>query len=805
MIRNYIKTAWRNLVKNRVFSFINVFGLSVGLACCMLIAAYLYSELTYDTYAAKYKQLYRVGVKTLANGGMTDFVSVDVAVGEGIKHSYPEVSAYTRLLQQGPTFVSYKEKQFKEQKIAIADSNFLRVFSIPLIRGDDKTALTEPNSVVINKDMAKKYFGDEQPIGKMLKFGNGLAKVTGVIDKVPANSHFHYDAFVSMSTIGHNQQQTWSNIGFYTYLQLDKNADPKKLEAQFPKLVAEHVVPEVQRDMGVSLAEAQKAVGTFVFYLVPVTDIHLHTSTKYDLEPNSDISYVYIFGALAFFILLLACINFTNLSTASSARRSKEVGIRKVMGSLKEWLITQFLVESVMLTVCSMLLALALTFLLLPYFNNLAGKHITFGFFLNYKAILIGLGLTLLVGILAGLYPAFFLSSFRIINVLKGSTGTEPAKKNFLQSSLVVFQFTVSTALIICTFIVYQQLHFMQSKKLGYDKDQLLVLSDTYTLGNNEFAFKDQLTHDSRVVNATVTTDIPGNGNMNGTQIYAKERQGDETKNEIHCNIYRVDANYLPTLGIKLIDGRAVSPDFPGDSASVVINQAAQRDLGWGNVNPIGKTIVRSGRREFTVVGLVADFNYSSVKDKVAPLMMLANHRHGNIVLKIKTADVSGLLSSIKNQWNDYKATSPFSYYFVDEQFASLYSSEQRTGKIFTSFAVVAVIIAGLGLFGLAAFMIKQRVKEIGIRKVLGASSASITAMLSADFLKLVLIAIIIAFPLTWFAMYKWLQDFAYRIDIQWWVFLLAGVVALLIAFVTISFQSIKAALANPVKSLRSE
>jgi len=315
-------------------------------------------------------------------------------------------------------------------------------------------------------------------------------------------------------------------------------------------------------------------------------------------------------------------------------------------------------------------------------FNDLSGKHIGIGFFLNYKALGIGIGLTLLVGVLAGLYPAFFLSSFRIINVLKGSLGTEPAKKNLLQSSLVVFQFTVSTALIIATFIVYQQLHFMQNKKLGYDKDQLLVLNDTYTLGNNEYAFKDQLMRDNRVASATVTTNIPGNGNMEGTEIYAKDRQSDETKSEIHSNIYRVDGNYLPTLGIKLIAGRNISPEFPGDTSSVIINQAAQRELGWGNTDPLGKTIVRSGRREFTVVGLVADFNYASVKDKVAPLMILANHRHGAIMLKIKTADVSGLLSDVKKHWDDYKASGPFRYYFVDEQFASLYSAEQRTSKI---------------------------------------------------------------------------------------------------------------------------
>ena len=805
MIRNYIKTAWRNLIKNKVFSFINVFGLAAGLACCMFIASYLYSELTYDTYSVNSKQLYRVGIYTLGNGGTTNFPMVDVAVGPGMKSTYPEVLSCTRLTGGKPAFVTYKDKQFKEQNNAVVDSNFLQLFSIPLTQGDSKTALKAPRSIVINDRLAKKYFGDEAPVGKILKVGNDLMKVTGVIDKVPDNSHFHFDAFISMSTYP-NQQQTWSNVGYYTYLLLTKGADPKKLEAQFPQLVAKYVVPETQHDMGVSLAEAQKAVNTFKFYLQPITDIHLHSSTKYDMEPNGDISYIYIFGALAIFILLLACINFTNLSTASSAKRSKEVGIRKVLGSLKEWLVTQFLVESVLLTLIATFLALGIVYLLLPYFNDLSGKHITIGFFLNYKALTIEVGLALLVGVLAGLYPAFFLSSFKIINVLKGSSGSsEPARKNLLQSSLVVFQFTVSTALIIATFIVYQQLHFMQNKKLGYDKDQLLVVNDTWPLGNNEYAFKQQLMRDSRVVNASVSTNIPGNGNMGGTEIYPREHAGDENGKEIHCNIYQVDGNYLSTMGISLDKGRNISPDFPGDSSAVVINQAAVSELGWGNTDPIGKTIVRSGRRAYTVVGVVKDFNYPSAKEKVAPLMLLPVHRHGAIILKIKTTDVSGLLADIKKQWDDYHASGPFSYYFVDEQFASLYGAEQRTGSIFTSFAVIAVIIAGLGLFGLAAFMIKQRVREIGIRKVLGASSGKITTMLSFEFLKLVLIAIVISFPITWFAMYKWLQDFAYRIDIQWWVFALAGIIALAIAFITISFQSIKAALANPVKSLRSE
>ncbi len=803
MIRNYIKTAWRNLVKNKVFSFINVFGLAVGLACCMFIAAYLYSELTYDTYSVNSKQLYRVGVYALGNGSVANFPMVDVAVGQGMKNAYPQILASTRLTNK-PVFVSYKDRKFKEQKVAVTDANFLQLFSIPLIQGATKTALTEPHSIVITAELAKKYFGSESSIGKTLKVNNDLMKVTGVIDKIPDNSHFHFDAFISMSTYP-DQPQTWSNVGYYTYLLLGKDADPKKLEAQFPQLVAKYVVPEVQHDMGVSLAEAQKSVNSFKFYLQPITDIHLHSSTKYDIEPNGDVSYVYIFGALAVFILLLACINFTNLSTASSAKRSKEVGIRKVLGSLKQWLITQFLVESVMLTLFSMIFALGIVFLLLPYFNDLSGKHVSISFFINYNALLIGMGLTLFVGLLAGLYPAFFLSSFKILNVLKGSLGTEPAKKNFLQSSLVVFQFTISTALIIATFIVYQQLHFMQNKKLGYNKDQLLVLSDTYSLGNNEYAFKQQLLRDSRTVNATISTNIPGNGNVGGTQVYPQERTGDENKNEIHMNIYQVDGNYLPTLGISLAEGRNISPDFPADSASAIINQAAVHELGWDHTEPIGKTIVRSGRRAFTVVGVVKDFNYTSAKEKVAPLMLLPVHRHGAIIMRIKPADASGLLRDIRKQWDDYKVDGPFSYYFVDEQFASLYASEQRTGQIFTSFAVIAVIIASLGLFGLAAFMIKLRVKEIGIRKVLGASSAKITGMLSIEFLKLVLTAIFISFPVTWFAMHHWLQDFAYRIDIQWWVFAIAGGIALAIAFITISFQSIKAAIANPVKSLRSE
>jgi len=804
MIRNYIKSAWRSLKSNRVFSFINVFGLSVGLTCCMFIGAYLYSELTYDTYPVNAKQIYRIGVRTVSNGGNTDFPSTDVAVGQGVKNAFPEVLDYTRLSNQRPLFIKYQGRQFKEEKLMQADPNFFDMFSIPLLEGNSKTALVEPNSVVITREIEKKYFGDAPGLNKLLSDGHRLYKVTGVIDKVPDNSHFHGDMFMSMVTeVPPTAPQTWSNVGVFTYLLLNKGADPKKLEARFPQLVAEHVVPEIQHDMGVSLAEAQKSVNTFLFYLMPLTDIHLHSATKYEMEPNGDIHYIYIFGALALFILILACIN---LATASSARRSKEIGIRKVLGSEKDRLVWQFLTESVMLTLLALVLALATVYLLLPYFNNLAAKHIAMSFFLDYRVIAMEVGLALLVGIIAGIYPAFFLSSFKILSVLKGNGTLQSSSRSSLRSSLIVLQFAISTSLIIATFIVYQQLHYMQNTKLGYNKEQVLVLHDTYALNNNIEPFKQELLNKSNVVNATISSNVPGSGNFNGTEVYAKDIADKGSRSEIQIAIFNIDNTYISTLGMQLLKGRNFYPgNQDADTSAVIINETAVQSLGWGNEDPIGKEIVRSGNKHYTVVGLVKDFHFTSAKQKIGPLMMLPRHNNGSIMVKLKAANAQSLIAEIKKQWETYNTGIPFSYSFLDEQFAKMYSAEEHFGEIFTTFSVIAVIIACLGLFGLAAFMIRQRVKEIGIRKVLGASAEGITFMLTKEFLKLVLIAAVIAFPVTWFAMGKWLQSFAYRMNIQWWIFLAAAAIAMFIAFVTISFQSIKAAIANPVKSLRSE
>ncbi len=802
MFKNYFKTAFRNFKKNKVFSFINIVGLAIGLTCFMLIAVFVYHELSYDTYTTDAKDIYRVNLNVTGNGSIDVYPDVDFAVGEGMKNAFPEVKDFTRI-STATDFVKYNDKQFKEDKLAFADYNFLQMFAIPLINGNDKDALVQPNSVVISKAFAKKYFGDEEAIGKSLIIGlhNAVYKVTGVFDKVPDNTHFHFDAFISLSTFT-IKNPTWSNIGEFTYLKLNKNTDPKKLEAKFPQLVAKYVVPETMHDMGVSLAEAQKTINTFIFTLQPLTDIHLYSHTKYELEPNGDIQYVYIFSALAIFILLLACVNFTNLSIARSVKRAREVGVRKVMGSGKPQLIKQFLSESVLMTFCAMLLAIVFVFLLLPYFNQLSGKQFGIYYLLNYKFIIVMFALIFFVGISAGIYPSFFLSSFNPVQVLKGSISTGK-NKNSLRSGLIVFQFFVSTALITSTIIVYQQLNYMQNKKLGYDKEQVLFLPDGRLMGEKQDAFKQQLLQDNRVVAASITRSIPGDEFMDGTQVHPENENGNGT--EIHMNIYHVDYDYVKTLGIHVKQGRYFSRDFGADSSGIIINEAAVNELGWTKINPIGRTVVRSGQKRFTVVGVVSDFNYASAKQKIAPLMMLLGNNSGGMVIKIKTVDVKGFLDDLKTTWKSFNPQGPLSYNFLDDKFAFLYVSELRTQQIFSAFAIIAIIIATLGLFGLSAFVIEQRTKEIGIRKVLGASVQNILLLVSKEFLALVVIAFIISIPITYWAMHKWLEDYAYRVNIGVGVFALAGILAVFIALVTVGYQAIKTAIVNPVKSLRTE
>ncbi len=809
MIKNYFRTAWRNLIKRKTFSFINIFGLAISIACCMLISGYLYTQLSYDNYPKQQEQIYRVELHNSDNGATDVYPNVDVAVGQGIKNAFPEVHATTRLAPMPIIFAQYNDKQFKEDKIASVDSNFLELFSIPFIEGDPQTALIQPNSLVVTKAFAQKYFGDENPLGKSLKFtGNidGLVKISGVIDKIPDNSHFHFDAFLSTTSNPYAAGTTWSNVGWFTYLLLNKNTDVAKLESKLPQLVAEHVVPEVQRDMGISLDQAQKSVNTFVFKLQPLSRIHLYSHTKYELEPGGDIQYVYIFGALAFFILLLACVNFTNLATASSTGRSKEVGIRKVLGSSKKKLVFQFLAESVVIAFCALGVSLLLIYVLLPLFNKVSGESIHFKFFLNAVSILSMFAFTFLTGVLAGIYPAFFLSSFQTIRVLKGGSGAQLKGKGFLRNGLVVFQFSVSMVLIIATIVVYKQLHFMQNKKLGYDKEQVAVINDTYLLGRNQSAFKEQLLRDSRIADVSIARGVPADlKNMGGTQIYGLEKKDNENHSEIHTNIFYVDYDYVPAMGMKIAAGRNLSMDFPSDSSAVLINESAAKALGWNSSNAVGKRIVRSGQKIFNVVGVIKDFQYASAKQEIAPLTMMLGNNGSTMIVKMKSTDIKSLISDIKKVWSSFSPAGPFDYSFLDESFNNLYKAEERTGQIFTVFAVIAILIASLGLFGLVAYTAERRTKEIGVRKVLGSSVKGIIFLLTKDFVKLIFISTLVAVPVGWWSMNKWLEDFAYRVNISWWIFLLAGLAALLIALITVSFQAVKAAIANPVKSLRSE
>ena len=807
MLRNYITTALRYLRKNKTFSLLNILGLALGLACCMLIALFVFDELSYDNYPAHAADIYRVEIHLQANNGMTTYPDVDIAVGEGIKNAFPSVKDYVQLLPSRPGYWGSGDRQFKESGIGFADANFFSFFSLPLAEGNAASALTEPNSIVISRSLAKKYFGQAEAVGRQIMNGGFPFKVTGVMEEMPDNSHFHFDGVISMATL-HRTGHTWSNARYYTYLQLDKGADPRKIEAGMPTLVEKYVVPEVQHDENVSLAEAQKSIKTFLFVLQPLRDIHFHGVSSGELEHNGDIQYVYIFSALAVFILVLACVNFINLSTAIASRRGKEVGIRKVMGSLKIQLVLQFLIEAILLSLFALLVAVGLVILLLPYFNQLAGKHFTPDGLLHFRTIGVLLTLGLVTGVFAGGYPALSSASFNAIGALKGNLSPSGSRGISLRSGLVIFQFFVSTSLIIGTMITYIQLQYMQVQKLGYDKDHLVFVEDINLLGDLDMraALKQQLTEDSRVVNASIGSQIPGNERMGGALLYPKEKQATGNDAVIPAGTYVIDYDYIPTLGMTIVGGRNFSRDFPTDTSGVILNESAVRELGWSRVDPIGRTVVGSNNDEYKVVGVVADFNYVSLKHKIEPLMMmLARRPGGGLIVKVKTRDMAGFLRDLEREWKTLKPGAPFVYYFPDEAFAKLYAGERRTAQLFQLFSLLSILIACLGLFGLAAFTTEQRAKEIGIRKVLGASVQQVLLLVAKEFLVVVTIAFVLAVPAAWWAMHVWLQDFAYRAPVGAWVFLLAGFMMILIALVTVSSRVLVAAFANPIKALRSE
>ena len=808
MLKNYFKTAIRNLFKSKGFSAINIIGLACGLASCLLILLYVADELNYDHYNKKINQIYRVDADLQFGGHHFDLASAPDPLGAALKSEFPQVLQYVRLRNHGGFLVKKGNQNIQEDRVIFADSTLFDVFTLPMLAGDPHTALVNPNSVVITESMAKKYFPQSAPtkiVGKTLTVDDtSVYKITGVIKDVPEESHFHYDFFVSMyGQLSRYEINQWTSNNFNTYIVLAKNADPKKLASQLDDFVMKYVEPFF-KSLNITKEQFKKQGNYLHYNLMPLNRIHLYSHKESELEANGNIQYVYIFSVIALFILLIACVNFMNLSTARSSGRAREVGVRKVLGSLRKNLITQFLTESMLISFISMILALLIATLLLHYFNELSGKELTMFSFFSSWMLPSSLLLVIIVGLLAGLYPAFYLSSFKPVEVLKGKIASG-SKTGWLRSGLVIFQFAISIFLIIGTLVIYSQLNYIHNKDIGYNRDHVLIIKNTDVLGDQTKIFKDEVLKLSGVQNATMTGFLPTAGWRSDSPLFPTPVT--DTKDAISTQVWRIDENYIPTLGIAMEQGRNFSKEFPTDSSGIIINEAFAKLLGFNDV--LNKPLYYLNHfpskepSKYHIIGVVKNFNFNSLHDMVSPLVFLLSPQNGSISFRINAPHINNLITSIQDIYKRIAPGQPFTYSFMDEDFNKTYKSEQRMGGLSITFSILAILIACLGLFGLITYAAEQRTKEIGIRKVLGATVANITTMLSKDFLKLVLISTLIAFPLSWLAMNKWLQSFEYRIHISWWIYLVAGVTAILIALITVCVRAIKAATTNPVDSLR--
>lgn len=806
MLRNYFKVAFRNLWKNKGYSAINIFGLAIGLATCLLILIFVMDELSYDRFHKKADRIYRVDAEINFGGSHQHYAVASDPMGPTLKADFPQVEQAVRFRQYGGFRVKKGEENVQEHRVVHVDSTIFDVFSLPLLEGNPKTALSDPSSVVITEEMAQKYFGSAEVLGKILRIDDERDyRVSGVLKSIPKQSHIRFDFFRPLQS-EESRAGNWLSHNFNTYIVLREGADPKRLEAQFGAISKKYVGPQVQAFLNASLDELEKGGSYLRYSLMPLTKIHLQSNKAGEIGPTGNIQYVYIFSAIAAFILLIACVNFMNLSTARSANRAKEVGVRKVLGSHKKALVAQFLTESILISAVSLLLALGLAQLLLPFFNQLSGKEIEVGLFTKPWLLPSLVVLMLIVGLLAGSYPSFYLSSFQPVTVLKGKL-SGGFKRSWLRSSLVVFQFSISIILIVGTVVIYSQLKFIRNKNLGFSRDQVLVVQNGYALGNKAASFKNEIKTLQGVEAVTMTGYLPTGVYRNDNPLFADASL--DQKSAVSLQNWYVDEDYVPTLKMQVVKGRNFNRQMATDSSGVLINEAAARLLPFAE--PVGQTVYfvedmkTKQSRPFRILGVIKDFNFNSLREVVSPMALFYGQEQGSFAIRLQTADAGNILSLIQNKWKAMAPGQPFNHSFMDEDFNRIYEGEQRVGKIALSFSVLAILIACLGLFGLVTYAAEQRTKEIGIRKVLGASVGNIVNMLSIDFVRLVAVAILIAFPLAWYGMNKWLQDFAYRIPIDWKVFLVAGVAAVLIAVITVSAQAIKAALANPVKNLRTE
>jgi putative ABC transport system permease protein len=801
MIRNYINIALRNILKHKFFSAINILGMTIGVTACLLIILFVADELSYDRFHANAERIYQVGLHGKIGDQDIHTSNTCPPMAAALIADIPEVEASTRVAPYfGQPAVKFGDKAFTEEKIFFVDSNFFEFFSFKLIDGDPHTALKEPNTLIVTEAMAKKYFGDDEPMGKLLIVGNDNKsyKVTGVAANTPGNSHFSYNVLISAASADNLQSTEWLNNYMFTYFLLKENANVKAVEEKFAYLVEKYVGPEIERFMQVSLKEMQKQGGAYGYYTTKMTDIHLHSISQGDIEPGGSVMYVYFFGGIGIFIIVIACINFMNLSTARSAGRAKEVGLRKALGSFRSQMIGQFLAESTMYSFAAVVLSIAACYFLLPYFNLLSGKQLAMNIFASPLFVTSLVALILFVGVIAGSYPAFYLTSFNAVEVLKGKVRAGMRSKG-VRSFLVICQFGLSMFLIIFTIVVYQQITYMQEKHMGIDKDNILILQNTARLGTNKEAFRNALAHETGILKTSYTNNtFPG---VNNTTVF-KAANADQ---DHIMGVYYADYDHQDVMKFELKEGRYFSKDFPADSTAIIINEAAAREFGYAN--PIGEEIIYNdseGQVRLKVIGVMKNFNFESFKEHVRPLAIRLARNANNLLVRYEGSP-SALIQKTEKLWKQNSANEPFEYAFLDDEFDNLFRAEQRMGTIFSIFSGLAIFIASLGLFALAAFTSEQRTKEIGIRKAMGASVFSLTVLLSKEFTRLVLIAFIPAAAIGWYVSNQWLGSFVYRIDVNPWVIVASGIGSIVIAWLTVSYQSIKAAAINPVTSLRYE
>jgi putative ABC transport system permease protein len=800
MLENYFKLAIRNIRKHTFFSAINILGMSIGIAACLLILLYVVDELSFDRFHADADRIYQVGLHAKIGDQEVSTANTCPPMAEALEKEVPGIVAATRIANYwGTPSLKYEDKAFTEEKVFHADSNFFEFFSYKLLEGDAATALKEPNTVVLTKSIAVKYFGNENPLGKLITIGGYQAfKVTGVAEDAPLNSHFIYKVLLSAASAEQMQRPAWLNNFLYTYFKLDEHTDVSAVNAKFPEFVMKYVGPEVEKFMGVSMKDMESSGGAYGYISTPLTDIHLRAKTRDGLEPAGNIMYVYFFGGIGIFIILIACINFMNLSTARSAGRAKEVGLRKTLGSLRAQMVRQFLAESILYSFIAVMVALAICYLILPEFNLLAGKQLGMTVFLEPIFIVSILAMVIFVGVVAGSYPAFYLTSFSAVDVLKGKIRAGMKSKG-VRSGLVICQFALSIFLIIFTAVVFQQINFMQKRNLGIDKHNVLILPSAGHLGEQKNAFKNTLLQQTGIVKASYTNNsFPG---VNNTTVF--KSAGSEQDRIM--GMYYADYDHQDVMKFEITQGRYFSRDFPSDSTGILLNEAAVKEFGF--TDPIGEQIIYNDdnkKENLTVIGVYRDFNFESLKTKIRPLAIRLTNDSYSLMIRYQ-GNPAEVVATVEKLWKQHVPGQPFDYSFLDERFDELFRSEQRMGQLFTVFSGLAIFIACLGLFALAAFMAEQRTKEIGIRKVMGASTTGLTLMLSKEFTKLVVIAFVPAALAAWFVVDSWLNGFAYRVEISPWIFVGSGAIATAIAWFTVSFQSIKAAASNPVNSLRYE